>query len=95
MRVHILPPQFVPYMPQMMSQKKPNQRGRSWSSPCFIKQAEHAQYCKNEDQCIRKNAYSHVDPVVPATRVINFGVPSGLSATRTFRSGCPKLPVCW
>ena len=43
MRVHMLPPQFVPDMPKVMSQKKLNQRMRSWSSPSFIKQAEHAQ----------------------------------------------------
>ena len=43
MRIHMLPPQFVPNIPKVMSKKKLNQRMRSWSSPGLIKQAEHAQ----------------------------------------------------
>jgi hypothetical protein len=59
MRVHKLPPQLVPNMPQMMSQKKPDKRSRRCSLPGFVKQAEHAQQHEDNEQRVRENPHLH------------------------------------
>src|SRR5579871_2684034 len=60
MRVHMLPPQFVPNKPQVIVDKKLSQRGRSRPLPRLVKQAEHAK--QDEDGCryLRKNSRLHL-----------------------------------
>ena len=48
-RIHILPPQFVPGMPQVMILQKLNQRERSRPSPCLINQAQDAEQNQDSD----------------------------------------------
>ena len=62
MRIHMLPPQFEPKTPQMTSLKKLNEWKWSWRAPQFVDQTQSAQQREDDDQCVRENAYLHVEP---------------------------------
>ena len=49
-------------MPQMMSLKKLNEWKWSWRTPQFVDQTQSAKKREEDDQCVRKNAYLHVEP---------------------------------
>jgi len=61
-RIHMLPPQCVPNVPQMMSLKKLNEWKWSWRTPQFVDETQGAKKREEDDQCVRKNAYLHVEP---------------------------------
>jgi hypothetical protein len=70
----MLPPQCVPNTPQMMCLKKLNEWNWSWCAPQFVDQTQSAKQREDDDQCVRENAYLHVEPteilrwlVVPST----------------------------
>lgn len=62
MGIHMLPPQFVPNTPQMMSLKKLNEQEWRWCAPPFVDQTQSAKQRENGDQCVGENAYLHVEP---------------------------------
>ncbi|MGA8088793.1 MAG: hypothetical protein WCA10_16045 [Terracidiphilus sp.] len=62
MRIHMLPPQFEPNAPQMMRLKKLNEWKWRWRAPQFVDQTQSAKEREDDDQCVRENAYSHVEP---------------------------------
>ena len=49
-------------MPQMMSLKKLNEWKWSWRTPQFVDQTQSAKKREEDDQCVRENAYLHVEP---------------------------------
>jgi hypothetical protein len=61
-RIPMLPPEFVPKMPQVMILQKLNQRNRGRRPPCFVGQAQRAQQREGEDCYLRENSYFHVEP---------------------------------
>jgi hypothetical protein len=62
MRIHMLPPQFVPNIPQMMSPKKLKEWKGSRRAPQFIDQTQSAKQREDDDECVRENADLHVEP---------------------------------
>jgi hypothetical protein len=58
----MLPPQFEPNTPQMMSLKKLNEWKWSWRAPQFVDQTQSAKQREDDDQSVRENAYLHVEP---------------------------------
>jgi hypothetical protein len=58
----MLPPQFEPNMPQMMSLKKLNECRWSWRTPQFVDQTQSAEQSEDDDQCVWENTYLHAEP---------------------------------